>query len=67
MNENFVNIKVDREERPDLDHIYMNAVQDDDASRWLANDRLLTPEGVPFYGGTYFPEDRYKCPGFHAS
>jgi uncharacterized protein YyaL (SSP411 family) len=65
MNENFVNIKVDREERPDLDQIYMNAVQMMTGQGGWPMTVFLTPEGVPFYGGTYFPpEDRHNLPGF---
>lgn len=65
MNDNFVNIKVDREERPDLDQIYMNAVQMMTQHGGWPMTVFLTPEGVPFYGGTYFPpEDRYNMPGF---
>ena len=65
MNENFINIKVDREERPDLDQIYMNAVQMMTGSGGWPMTMFLTPEGVPFYGGTYFPpHDRYNIPGF---
>jgi uncharacterized protein YyaL (SSP411 family) len=65
MNENFVNIKVDREERPDLDQIYMNAVQMMTGHGGWPMTMFLTPEGVPFYGGTYFPpEERYNMPGF---
>ncbi|MFQ5950102.1 MAG: thioredoxin domain-containing protein, partial [Nitrospiria bacterium] len=66
MNENFVNIKVDREERPDLDQIYQNAVQlfIRRGGGWPLT-MFLTPDKVPFYGGTYFPpEDRYRLPGF---
>ncbi|HET6670141.1 MAG TPA: thioredoxin domain-containing protein, partial [Pyrinomonadaceae bacterium] len=55
MNENFVNIKVDREERPDLDQIYMNAVQMMTQHGGWPMTVFLTPEGVPYYGGTYFP------------
>ncbi|MCM3900216.1 MAG: thioredoxin domain-containing protein, partial [Pyrinomonadaceae bacterium] len=65
MNENFISIKVDREERPDLDQIYMNAVQMMTHHGGWPMTVFLTPEGVPFYGGTYFPpEDRYNMPGF---
>ncbi|MDQ1591684.1 MAG: uncharacterized protein QOG71_2311 [Pyrinomonadaceae bacterium] len=65
MNENFVNIKVDREERPDLDQIYMNAVQLMLGHGGWPLTVFLTPELVPFYGGTYFPpEDRFRLPGF---
>ena len=65
MNELFVSIKVDREERPDLDEIYMNAVQMMTGRGGWPMTMFLTPEGKPFYGGTYFPpEDRYSVPGF---
>ena len=66
MNRHFVNIKVDREERPDLDHIYQNA-------HYLLTQRsggwpltmFLGPDGTPFFGGTYFPKQaRYKLPAF---
>ena len=65
MNDNFVNIKVDREERPDLDQIYMSAVQMMTHHGGWPMTVFLTPEGVPFYGGTYYPpQDRYNIPGF---
>src|SRR5215475_13178597 len=65
MNERFVNIKVDREERPDLDAIYMQAVQAMTGHGGWPMTVFLTPEGVPFYGGTYFPkEDRHGMPSF---
>ncbi len=65
MNENYVNIKVDREERPDLDQIYMTAVQMMTRHGGWPLTVFLTPDLVPFYGGTYFPpEDRYNMPGF---
>ena len=65
MNDNFVNIKVDREERPDLDQIYMTAVQMMTGQGGWPMTMFLTPAGVPFYGGTYFPpNDRYNMPGF---
>jgi uncharacterized protein YyaL (SSP411 family) len=65
MNENFVNIKVDREERPDLDEIYMNAVQMLTGRGGWPMTVFLTPEGKPFFGGTYFPpDDRHGMPGF---
>ena len=65
MNENFVNIKVDREERPDLDAVYMEAVQMMTGSGGWPMTVFLTPEGRPYYGGTYFPpEDRMGMPGF---
>lgn len=66
MNENFVNIKVDREERPDLDSIYMEAVQAMSGRGGWPMTVFLTPEGVPFYAGTYFPPDnRYpNTPSF---
>jgi uncharacterized protein YyaL (SSP411 family) len=55
MNRYFVNIKIDREERPDIDHIYMDAVQAMTGSGGWPLNVFLTPEGKPFYGGTYFP------------
>ena len=65
MNENFVNIKVDREERPDLDEVYMEAVQSITGRGGWPLTVFLTPDGKPFYGGTYFPpEDRQGMPGF---
>src|SRR3989475_1970057 len=65
MNENFVNIKVDREERPDLDQIYMSAVQIMTGSGGWPLTIFLLPNGEPIFGGTYFPpEDRYNRPGF---
>jgi uncharacterized protein YyaL (SSP411 family) len=65
MNDNFINIKVDREERPDLDQVYMNAVQMMTGSGGWPLTIFLLPTGEPFYGGTYFPpEDRYGRPGF---
>lgn len=65
MNEKFINIKVDREERPDLDQIYMNAVQLMLGHGGWPLTVFLTPDLVPFYGGTYFPpEDRFRLPGF---
>src|SRR4029078_1355623 len=54
MNEQFVNIKIDREERPDLDHIYMDAVQAMTGSGGWPLNVFLTPEGKPFYCGSYF-------------
>ncbi len=65
MNENFINIKVDREERPDLDAVYMEAVQMLTGSGGWPMTVFLTPEGKPFYGGTYFPPvDQSGMPGF---
>jgi uncharacterized protein YyaL (SSP411 family) len=65
MNERFVNVKVDREERPDVDHIYMNAVQALTGRGGWPMTVFLTPDGKPFYGGTYFPpEDRHGMPAF---
>lgn len=58
MNEHFVNIKVDREERPDLDNIYMKAVVAMTGQGGWPMSVFLTPEGEPFYGGTYFPPQR---------
>ena len=64
MNANFVNVKVDREERPDLDAVYMEAVQMLTGSGGWPMTVFLTPEGKPFYGGTYFPPtDRMNMPG----
>jgi uncharacterized protein YyaL (SSP411 family) len=65
LNDGFVSIKVDREERPDVDDIYMTAVQMMTGSGGWPLSLFLTPEGHPFYGGTYFPPDgRYGRPGF---
>ena len=65
MNEGFVSIKVDREERPDIDTIYMAAVQAVSGRGGWPMTVFLTPEGLPFYGGTYYPpEDRQGMPGF---
>ena len=65
MNDLFVSIKVDREERPDLDHIYQSVVQMLSGQGGWPLTMFLTPEQEPFYGGTYFPpEDRYGRPGF---
>jgi uncharacterized protein YyaL (SSP411 family) len=57
MNERFVCVKVDREERPDLDALYMEAVQGMTGHGGWPLNVFLTPEGLPFYGGTYFPPD----------
>ena len=65
MNDNFVCIKVDREERPDIDSIYMSAVQALTGQGGWPMTVFLTPDGKPFYGGTYFPpEDRGGLPAF---
>ena len=65
MNDHFVSIKVDREERPDLDAVYMEAVQMLTGSGGWPMTVFLTPDGQPFYGGTYFPPvDRFNMPGF---
>lgn len=65
LNEHFVSIKVDREERPDVDEIYMTAVQAMTRHGGWPLTAFLTPELKPFFGGTYFPpEDRYGRPGF---
>jgi uncharacterized protein YyaL (SSP411 family) len=65
MNENFINIKVDREERPDIDGIYMQAVQAMTGHGGWPMTVFLTPEGLPFYAGTYFPpKDRHGMPSF---
>ena len=58
MNDHFINIKIDREERPDLDHIYMDAVQAMTGSGGWPLNVFLTPDAKPFYGGTYFPPRR---------
>ena len=65
LNEHFVSVKVDREERPDLDQIYMSAVQALTGSGGWPMSVFLTPDGRPFYGGTYFPPTpRYGMPAF---
>jgi uncharacterized protein YyaL (SSP411 family) len=65
MNEHFVSIKIDREQRPDVDEIYMRAVQIMTGSGGWPLSVFLTPDGQPFYGGTYFPPtDRYGRIGF---
>ncbi len=65
MNDNFINIKIDREERPDLDHIYMDAVQAMTGSGGWPLNIFLTPAAKPFYGGTYFPPQRaYNRPSW---
>ena len=65
INENFVAIKVDREERPDLDQIYMDAVQMITGRGGWPLTMFLAPDGRPFFGGTYYPpEDRGGMPGF---
>src|SRR5882757_7895775 len=66
MNANFVCIKVDREERPDVDAIYMEAVQAFTGQGGWPMTVFLDPEGVPFFGGTYFPPDDSRgMPSFH--
>jgi hypothetical protein len=65
MNQHFVNIKVDREERPDVDAVYQNALALMGEQGGWPLTMFLTPAGEPFWGGTYFPpEDRYGRPGF---
>jgi uncharacterized protein YyaL (SSP411 family) len=65
MNDLFVNVKVDREERPDVDDVYMKAVQMLTGRGGWPMTVFLTPDGEPFYGGTYFPPaDRHGLPGF---
>ncbi|MDX6609655.1 MAG: uncharacterized protein QOF85_1580 [Solirubrobacterales bacterium] len=65
MNEHFVNVKVDREERPDVDALYMEAVQAISGQGGWPMTVFLDPEGVPFYGGTYFPPDEgHGMPSF---
>jgi uncharacterized protein YyaL (SSP411 family) len=65
LNENFISIKVDREERPDIDSIYMDAVVAMTGQGGWPLSVFLTPDGAPFYGGTYFPNvRRYNLPAF---
>src|SRR5436309_4872165 len=65
MNREFVNIKVDREERPDVDRVYMTFVQATTGGGGWPMSVWLTPDLKPFYGGTYFPPDsRWGRPGF---
>ncbi len=65
LNENFIAIKVDREERPDIDSVYMSYVMASTGSGGWPMSVFLTPDQKPFYGGTYFPpEDRWGMPGF---
>jgi uncharacterized protein YyaL (SSP411 family) len=65
MNEHFVNIKVDREERPDIDSIYMTAVQALTGHGGWPMSAFLTPDQIPYYGGTYWPpEARQGMPSF---
>jgi Highly conserved protein containing a thioredoxin domain len=65
MNDKFINIKVDREERPDIDGIYMQAVQAMTGHGGWPMTMFLMPDGSPFYGGTYFPpDDRHGLPSF---
>jgi len=65
LNQYFVNIKVDREERPDLDSIYMSAVVAMTGQGGWPMSVFLTPDGRPFFGGTYFPPHRrYGMPSF---
>ena len=65
MNEHFVSVKVDREERPDVDGLYMDAVVSMTGQGGWPLTVFLTPEGKPFYGGTYFPpEPRFNMPAF---
>ena len=65
MNDLFVNIKVDREERPDIDQIYMKAVQAMSGRGGWPMTVFLTPDGIPFFGGTYYPpEARPGIPSF---
>lgn len=65
MNHHFINIKLDREERPDIDSIYMNALQAMRGAGGWPMTIVMTPEGVPFFAGTYFPKEaRYGQPAF---
>ncbi len=66
MNEHFINIKVDREEHPDVDHLYMDAVQALTGSGGWPLNVFVTPEKIPFYGGTYFPpKPAYNRPSWN--
>ena len=66
MNEHFVSVKVDREERPDVDALYMEAVQAISGQGGWPMTVFCDPDGVPFYGGTYFPPDESRgMPSFH--
>ena len=66
LNDKFINIKVDREQRPDLDNIYMDAVLAITGQGGWPLSVFLTPELLPFYGGTYFPpEPRFGLPSFN--
>ncbi len=65
LNDQFISIKVDREERPDLDQVYMAAVQSMTGGGGWPMSVFLTPDGRPFYGGTYYPEEpRHGMPSF---
>src|SRR5512144_1835122 len=65
MNQHLINIKVDREERPDIDSIYMGAVVAMTGQGGWPMSLFLTPEGKPFYAGTYYPpQPRYGMPSF---
>ena len=65
LNESFISIKIDREERPDLDGVYMSATQAQNGHGGWPMSVFATPDGRPFYTGTYFPpEDRHGLPGF---
>jgi uncharacterized protein YyaL (SSP411 family) len=65
MNQHFINVKVDREERPDLDSIYMSAVQAMTGQGGWPMTVILTPSGEPFFGGTYYPpQPRFGMPSF---
>jgi uncharacterized protein len=65
MNDLFINIKVDREERPDIDHLYMDALHALGEQGGWPLTMFIDPDGAPFWGGTYFPPDsRYGRPGF---
>jgi len=65
LNDHFVSIKIDREERPDIDSIYMKAIQAMGQQGGWPLNIFITPEGIPFYSGTYFPpEKRFNLPSF---
>jgi len=68
LNKNFVSIKVDREERPDIDSIYMTACQALTGHGGWPLTIIMTPDKKPFFAGTYFPKkDRMECPDLYPS
>ena len=67
MNKNFINIKVDREERPDVDNVYMNAVQLMTGRGGWPLNAIALPDGRPIWGGTYFPKEDWMLSLIHIS